>query len=216
MLQTSKRSLLEETLAVARRDAQTATPAGDPVRRLTDGVQIRSLPTHVDFRGSVFELFDPRWEWHPEALVFAYCFSIRPGVVKGWNLHREHEDRYALVSGEMDLVLFDPRPDSPTCGEVCKITLSEHRRSLVNIPRNVWHADYNFGTTDAFVVNFPTAPYRPRQSRQVPSARRHDLDSLFVRVRSRWIARRTRPFSTARFRVPSRARCWPTSSRPIR
>jgi dTDP-4-dehydrorhamnose 3,5-epimerase len=155
----SKKSLLDETLAAARRDQQMATAAGEPVRRLTDGVRIRRLPTHVDRRGSVCELFDPRWAWHPDPLVFTYFFTIRPGVVKGWNLHREHEDRYALLSGDMELVLFDPRPDSPTVGEVCTIVLSERDRVLVNVPRNVWHADHNIGTTDVVVVNFPTIPY---------------------------------------------------------
>ena len=59
----------------------------------------------------------------------------------------------------MELVLFDPRPESPTSGEVCRIVLSEHNRCLVNIPRNVWHADHNIGTVDAVIVNFPTTPY---------------------------------------------------------
>ena len=156
---STTKSLLDDTLAAAKRDSQMATPEGILVRRLTAGVEIRQLPTHVDARGSVCELFDTRWAWHPDPLVFAYCFTIRPGVVKGWNLHREHEDRYALILGEMNLVLFDPRPDSPTCGEVCVITLSERQRCLVNVPRNVWHADHNIGGTDVVVINFPTTRY---------------------------------------------------------
>ena len=59
----------------------------------------------------------------------------------------------------MELVLFDPRPDSPTCGEVCRIVLSEKDRCLVSVPANVWHADLNIGDRDAVVVNFPTIPY---------------------------------------------------------
>ena len=82
-----------------------------------------------------------------------------PGVVKGWNLHKRHQDRYAILQGEMLLVLYDPRPESPTCGEVCSIVLSGHDRCLVNVPENVWHADYNMGTLDVLIVNFPTIPY---------------------------------------------------------
>lgn len=122
-----------------------ATPEGTPVRRLTEGVRIRPLPIHTDSRGSVCELFDIRWDWHDEPLVFAYMFTIRPGVVKGWNLHKEHEDRYALVQGEMDLVLFDPRPESGTYGQTCRLTLTASQRCIVNVPRNVWHADHNIG-----------------------------------------------------------------------
>lgn len=152
-------SLLERTLAAARQDRAMALPDGQPVRRLTHGVNIRRLPTHIDRRGSVTELFDPRWGFHPDPMVFAYAFTIRPGCAKGWNLHQHHDDRYALMQGEMDLVLYDPRPDSPTCGEVCRIALTEADRCIVNVPANVWHADHNIGTKDVLVVNFPTIPY---------------------------------------------------------
>jgi len=152
-------SLLARMLATATRDRQTVSRDGAPVRRLTDGVSIRDVATHTDLRGSVTELFDARWNYHPDPVVFAYCFTIRPGIVKGWNLHREHEDRYVLLQGDMNVVLFDPRPGSPTLGEVCTINLSAARRVIVNIPTNVWHADHNIGTTDVLVVNFPTQPY---------------------------------------------------------
>lgn len=152
-------SILETTLAAATKDGPTVSPEGKPLRRLADGVKIRRLPTHKDARGSVTELFDPRWGFHDEPLVFAYTFSLRPNVVKGWNLHEIHEDRYAILHGTMELVLYDPRPDSPTMGEVSKIVLSESDRCIVNVPRNVWHADFNIGSSDVIIVNFPTMQY---------------------------------------------------------
>lgn len=152
-------SLLERTMAAAVKDKATVTSEGKPTRRLTEGVVIREVPTHLDARGSVVEMFDPAWGWHPDPIVFAYSFSIKPGYVKGWNLHQLHEDRYFLLQGEMELVLYDPRPKSATCGEICRIPLSHHRRCIVNVPRNVWHADYNVGTSEVLVVNFPTMAY---------------------------------------------------------
>lgn len=150
---------LEQMLEVAKRDVQTVTGDGAPTRRLTHGVQIKKLPTHVDERGSLMELFDPRWKWHPDPLIYAYCFTIRPGYAKGWSLHQQHQDRYVLLQGEMELVLYDPRKDSLTCGEVCKISLNEYDRCLINVPINVWHADHNRGSKDVLAVNFPTTPY---------------------------------------------------------
>ena len=157
--ETGASSLLETTLAAARRDRQTVTAEGISISRLAEGVQVRVLSTHTDLRGAVVELFDQRWEWHPDPIVSAYSFTIRPGTVKGWNLHRGHEDRYALLFGEMELMFFDPRPDSPTCGEVSKVVLTERHRCLVNVPKDVWHADHNIGTQDVVVVNFPTKAY---------------------------------------------------------
>lgn len=92
-------------------------------------------------------------------LQYIYVFTVRPGIVKGWGLHKKHDDRYFLISGEMQLVLYDVGPDSPTCGKVSTILMSEKDRRLINIPAFVWHADHNIGTTDAVVVNMPTRLY---------------------------------------------------------
>lgn len=141
------------------RDVQTVTPDGEPLRRLPHGTVLRDLVTHTDERGSVVELLDARWGVHPDAIVFAYSFTIRPGAAKGWGMHKQHEDRYAFLAGELELVLYDGREDSPTAGLEARIVLSEHHRRLLIIPRGVWHAERNIGARDVVVVNFPTIPY---------------------------------------------------------
>ena len=70
------------------RDKQTVTPEGEGVQRLPEGVTFRDAVTHVDARGTVTELFDPRWGWHEDPLVFAYAFTIKPGMIKGWGCTR--------------------------------------------------------------------------------------------------------------------------------
>jgi dTDP-4-dehydrorhamnose 3,5-epimerase len=141
------------------RDRSTVTPDGEPLDPLPDGVTFRDVPTHLDERGAVVEIFDPRWNWHPDPVVFTYSFTIRPGFMKGWGLHKDHEDRYFILFGELEIVLYDERPGSPTEGLVSKIVLSEYRRRLMNIPAGVWHAERNLGSTDVVVINFPTIPY---------------------------------------------------------
>jgi dTDP-4-dehydrorhamnose 3,5-epimerase len=143
----------------ARKDQQTVTADGVPLARLAAGVVFRDLPIHIDERGSVRELFDPRWPWHSDPLAYVYLFTVRPGMIKGWGLHRLHEDRYFVLHGDLEVVLYDERPDSPTSGEVSKVVLSEHHGRLMNIPAGVWHADRNLGSTDVVVINFPTRLY---------------------------------------------------------
>jgi dTDP-4-dehydrorhamnose 3,5-epimerase len=150
--------LLALTLAAAQKDRETVR-AGLRVDRPIDGVTFRDSITQRDDRGSVTEVYDLRWNWHPDPLVFAYMFTIRPGVVKGWALHKEHDDRYFVVDGEMEVVLFDPRPDSSTYGQIYREILSADRPRLMSIPRNVWHADHNIGSRDVKAVNFPTIQY---------------------------------------------------------
>ena len=140
-------------------DKETVNAAGETLTVLPHGLTFHRVPTHLDDRGSVCEMFDTRWNWHPEPIHFVYSYTIRPGRVKGWGMHKLHEDRYFVLFGEMEVVMYDSRPDSPTRGTVASVVLSHYDRRIMNIPTHVWHACRNLGQTDVVVVNFPTIPY---------------------------------------------------------
>jgi dTDP-4-dehydrorhamnose 3,5-epimerase len=74
-------------------------------------------------------------------------------------MHLLHEDRYFILTGDMEVVMYDTRVGSPTHGLVSKVVLAESRRRIMNIPAGIWHANHNIGTKDVVVVNFPTKPY---------------------------------------------------------
>ena len=151
--------LLEKTLAPAVKDRQTTTRSNRSLEGPIEGVRFHESPTHVDDRGMLCEMFDPRWDWPTDPLAYAYFVTIDPGVAKGWALHKLHQDRYFLTKGELEVVLYDVRTDSRTYGEVAKIVLSASNRRLMSVPANVWHADHNVGTEEAVLANFPTLPY---------------------------------------------------------
>lgn len=166
-----------------QRDTQTVTAAGERLQALPEGMSMRDLITHPDERGTVCELFDLRWGVQPDPIAFAYMFTIRPGLAKGWGVHREHHDRYAFIAGELELVLYDEREESSTSGSTTTLVLSELRRQLVTIPPGVWHAERNIGQTDVVVVNFPTIPYNhadpdkdrlPLDTHELPVAKTRD------------------------------------------
>jgi len=168
----------------ARQDSPTVTPDGDPLIELPEGVELRDLITQVDERGTVCELFDLRWGVCPEPMEFAYMFTIRPGLAKGWGVHRRHHDRYAFLCGELELVLHDGREESRTSSLTATIVLSGLRRRLVTIPPGVWHAERNIGGVDVVVVNFPTIPYdhADPDKYRLPL----DTDELPVKVTHDW------------------------------
>lgn len=141
------------------RDPRFVDAEGKPCQEGLAGVHCRDLILHSDDHGTLCELFDPRWTWHPDPLQTCYFFTIRPGHVKGWALHKGHEDRYCVFQGEIKVVLYDAREGSPTFKQVRIIVLSDQRRQIINIPVGVWHASQALGTKDALAVNFPTAPY---------------------------------------------------------
>ena len=142
-----------------QRDIQTVTPDGETVQTLIDGVQIINAVTHTDGRGTLCEISNLALKAHGAPLVYVYQFTIRPGKIKGWHIHYLHDDRVFLSRGEVKVVLYDNRPDSPTYQQINEIHLSELHRTLMVIPTNVYHALQNIGDKEALFVSMPTRAY---------------------------------------------------------
>ena len=145
-------------LDAPRKDPQLATQEG-PRQALIDGVRIREARTIPDHRGTICVAYDPRWGFSDEPMVYAYEVTVRPAAIKGWILHEGYDDRLFLAAGTVKWVMYDDRSESPTRGLVSELYFDEHHRSLLRIPRGVWHAIQNVGDVDARMINFPTAPY---------------------------------------------------------
>ena len=142
----------------ASQDSQTVDSSGESVQQLIDGVRVLEPAVHEDHRGVLVEMYSDEefWKLH---IAYGYQTSLRPGVVKGWFLHREKTDRYHLAVGELLVLLYDDRAESPTRGLVNKFVLSERRYRDVLIPNNVWHLSMNIGMADAVLINLPTTRY---------------------------------------------------------
>lgn len=149
----------DPSLLAARRDQATVSKYGADISRTVAGVLTRQPATHVDHRGSVFEIVNDDPEYWSQPVVYAYQFSIHPGQIKGWGLHERKSDRYTLIRGDLLTLLHDARPDSPTYGVTQKVILSERGIRQLIIPPFVWHMNVAFGTQESILVNHPTEVY---------------------------------------------------------
>ena len=127
-----------------------------------DGVVFVPLRPHVDHRGSLTEVVSFAHPFWSEPIVHAYCFTILPGRIKGWGMHKLQSDRYYLASGSVRVVLYDGRTLSPTYGRYAEYHLSKATPGLLLIPPGVWHADQNWGGAEAHMMNFPTRAFDHR------------------------------------------------------
>jgi dTDP-4-dehydrorhamnose 3,5-epimerase len=125
------------------------------------GVRVRRVPGYHDHRGALFPLVDAADPFWAEPLVYGYLFTIRPGRIKGWGMHRRQADRYVVLSGCLRVVLHDGREESPDRGNFCELFFTPGSAGLVHIPPGVWHATQNWGTTLGRVLNLPTARHNP-------------------------------------------------------
>lgn len=87
-----------------------------------------------------------------------YLSTVRPGLIKGWAMHRFQDDRIAVLFGALRWVFYDERSDSPTDGTLVEVTVTERNRSLIVAPAQVWYAVENVGEAGAAFVNLPGRP----------------------------------------------------------
>jgi dTDP-4-dehydrorhamnose 3,5-epimerase len=146
---------------------QDAPPTG------IEGVKLARLSGFEDHRGALTEVFNPEMNFWVEPIVYSYFITIRPGRIKGWGMHRVQADRYFVLGGSVRVVLYDGRVKSPSYEQFAQFHFTESTRGLLHIPQGVWHADQNWGDTDALIINFPTEPF----NRQNPDKYRIDPHS---------------------------------------
>jgi dTDP-4-dehydrorhamnose 3,5-epimerase len=128
--------------------------------QMIDGVQVIPLKTFLDERGMVRHMMrctDPHFTGFGEI----YFSVIFPGAIKGWHVHRKMELNYAAISGNIKLVLYDDRKNSPTYGQLQEIFIGEDNYVLVKIPPHVVNGFKAIGNEKAIVANCSDIPHDP-------------------------------------------------------
>jgi dTDP-4-dehydrorhamnose 3,5-epimerase len=152
-------TLAQDVEPLADRDDPTVDARGERLTTGIQGVRYSRLVSQVDHRGSLTEVVNGANDFWDEPIVYSYCFTIRPGRIKAWGMHKLQADRYFIAAGHVRVVLYDGRTASPTFGQFAEFHLTEESRGLLLIPPGVWHGDQNYGSKDAAVLNFPTRAF---------------------------------------------------------
>jgi dTDP-4-dehydrorhamnose 3,5-epimerase len=142
-----------------RKDVQKITRNREVIRNDIEGLIVKKCDPVVDPRGELTEAYNPNWGISDIPLVFAYYATLRPGVIKGWVMHKLQDDRIFVLNGVQHWAFFDARSTSSTYKNLVKITISERNRSLIIIPKMVFHAVKNVGSNDTMFINHPTKAY---------------------------------------------------------
>lgn len=127
---------------------------------MIEGVQVTSLRQVLDGRGKVMRMLradDPAFARFGEI----YFSCVYPGAIKGWHIHDEMTLNYAVPHGNIKLVLYDDRADSPTHGEVQELFLGPDNYCLVTVPPMVWNGFQGIGAEMAIVANCTDIPHEP-------------------------------------------------------
>jgi dTDP-4-dehydrorhamnose 3,5-epimerase len=123
------------------------------------GVETKKLTMICDERGMLMEIL------RADDALFkkfgqVYVTTVYPGVVKAWHYHEVQLDHFCCLSGQIKLVLYDDRKESPTRGTVNEFFLGPRNPTVVRVPPLVYHGFKGTGTRESIVLNVSTEPYR--------------------------------------------------------
>lgn len=124
------------------------------------GVEIHRLTANADGRGNLVVLMSDRFgeEWRTPHV---YLVTAAPRSVRAWVYHKRQSDRLAYTMGQLRVVLYDLRPDSPTFKKLNVIDVGAANKILLTIPPFVVHAVQNPTDEATCFVNMPTRAYDP-------------------------------------------------------
>lgn len=141
------------------------TPAGPEFQELRiegqiAGVELRRLEARADGRGNLVVLMSDRFD---EGFTTPHVYLVTAAArsIRAWVYHKLQSDRLAFTDGDLRVVLYDLRPDSPTHGVLNVLDVGAANKVVLTIPPFVVHAVQNPGDEDASFVNMPTRAYDP-------------------------------------------------------
>jgi len=126
------------------------------------GVEILPLKQIADERGKIMHMLRsdaPHFKQFGEI----YFSAVHPGAVKAWHIHKVMTLNYAVVIGNIKMVLCDKRQGSPTHGEIQEIYIGESNYQLVVVPPMVWNGFKGIGDRTAIVANCATHAHDPEE-----------------------------------------------------
>ena len=124
------------------------------------GVEIFPLKRIQDERGVVMHMLKES-DTHFQKFGEIYFSVIFPGVIKAWHLHSRMTINYAVVAGNIKLVVYDQRPESKTRGQLQEIFFGQINYQLVRVPPGVVNGFTAVGGEKAIVANCADIPHDP-------------------------------------------------------
>jgi len=125
-----------------------------------EGVRLQRLHTRADGRGDLTVLFSDLKEKATPA-PHIYWVTAEAGSIRAWVYHRRQFDRLAFTNGDIRVVLYDLRPDSPTHRKLNILDVSAANKVTLTIPPFVIHGVQNRGKHAVAFINMPTRAYDP-------------------------------------------------------
>ena len=133
-----------------------------------EGVITKDLIVHKDQRGSFSELIRSSEDFFGNSFAQLSYSTVYAGVTKAWHLHRKQTDWMCTLVGDMKLVLYDTRQDSPTHKKTMEVLMGkEQGGKVVKVPPGVAHG-YKVINGPMYILYITDREYDPEDDLRIP------------------------------------------------
>lgn len=138
------------------------------------GVTLQSLSVVSDDRGAVLHMLRADSSLYKQ-FGEVYFSEVKANVVKAWKRHIYMTQNITVPVGQIKLVIYDGREDSPTHKILQTFTLGRpDHYQLITIPPLVWYGFQCVSQQDALIVNCTDLMHEPGEVERLPD------DSAFI------------------------------------
>jgi len=134
-----------------------------------EGVIIVPLKQIADERGTVLHMLradSPVFDRFGEV----YFSEVNYQMVKAWKRHQRMTQNFAVPTGNIKLVIYDDRNDSPTRGNIEQLIIGRpDNYVLVRIPPGLWYGFQGLNEQPSLIANCADMPHDPEESEQKPT-----------------------------------------------
>jgi dTDP-4-dehydrorhamnose 3,5-epimerase len=151
---------MDKIFKKATKDKQSITADWVPVAaNLINGVKVREVKNVLKNNGYLTEIYRSEWELDDLPVHQVFQVTLNPGGISAWHAHMLTTDRLFVNNGTIKVVLYDAREDSPTFGQINEFRSGNLRPMLIVVPPGVWHGVYNYGHSQANLLNIVDQAY---------------------------------------------------------
>lgn len=128
---------------------------------MIDGVVVKELVSHADERGFFREIIRASDDFFAAGFGQLSHSLVYPRIVKAWHAHKLQTQWTYVAAGDLDVVLHDTRPASPTFRKTMTILVGEHYPARTySMPPGVAHG-YRCLLGPAHVIYITSGTYDP-------------------------------------------------------
>jgi dTDP-4-dehydrorhamnose 3,5-epimerase len=143
----------------AKKDGQSITGDWQSLQQLIDGVRTREIRSVLKDNGALTEIWRRDWELDDEPVDQVFQVIVQPGGISAWHTHQFTIDRLFVGIGQVKVVLYDGREDSPSFRRLNVFRIGAARPTLLIVPPGVWHGVQNLDSSPSLILNLVDRAY---------------------------------------------------------